>query len=114
MAEVYEGIKLQDGKVIMETDNNGIVEICNEIRIEKIIKDIDLNEIKSLIKYKSFYDTDEEIIVSRADYMNPNSLLKLQNGGMDVRIDNVKPVVCHLTNEERKAPIELIHSKLGF
>ena len=112
--DIYKRIRLKDEKVIMETDNNEIIEVCDEVRIKKTIKDIDSNGVKSLIKFKTFYGTSEEIIVSRGDYMNPNSLIKLQSYGMDIRIGNVKIIIFHLSNEERKAPIELIHSKLGF
>lgn len=114
MTELYKGIKLLDGKVIMETEGNEVVEISDYIGIKKSIKNIDTNEIESLIKYKTFYNTTEEIVVPRVDYMNHNNLIKLQGNGMDVREDNAKLIVRHLANEERKAPIKLIHSKLGF
>lgn len=111
---VYEGIKTVDGKVVIETEEDGSEEICNEVTMNKTIKNIDTNEINASINYETFYGTNEEIIVPRVDYMNHNNLIKLQRNGMDVRIDNAKLIVCHLANEERKAPIELIHSKLGF
>lgn len=114
MTDLYKGIKLVDEKVIMETENNEIFEICDYIKIDRIEKNIDTNEIKALIKYKTFYDTNEEILIPRVDYMNHNNLIKFQGTGMDIRTDNVKFVVWHLANEERKAITLLRHNGLGF
>lgn len=95
-------------------DNGDKCLLANYMELIKIIKNIDTNTYKAIIRYKSFLEI-KEIEVDRENYLNKNKLLELMNSGLDIRHSNVGTLVEYFREaEEAIDKVENVHSKIGF
>lgn len=109
---MYENIVSDDEWVYINTEG-GKIKIAKKIGLKKLIRNINTDEEKAILVYKR-RNCEKEREVNRDDYLNTNSIIKLQKFGVDVMQTNAKYIVLHLRNEEEKVEIELQHSNLGF
>lgn len=87
--------------------------VCDVIRINKIIENIDDDTVMAEISFL-FLGKEKSIMANRDEYMNIYKILKFQKYGMDVLESNAEVIVLHLKNEEYRAKYIYQHSKLGF
>lgn len=98
----------------INVNNNGEkTKIAEYIKIESIQQNIDNGSYKALIKYSSFLGI-KEITIPREEYLNKSNLIKYQSKGLDITHENVALLTQYFNEQERKAQIKNIHTKLGF
>ncbi|WP_027703179.1 DUF927 domain-containing protein [Metaclostridioides mangenotii] len=109
----FKGIELREDGVY-EVDGNEETKISKYIAIKDLISNIDTKDIKLNIEYMNPLGSLEEIVVSRAESSNPNSLMKYSSKGLDINQFNATKVVKNLINLESEAKHKMVHTQLGF
>jgi putative DNA primase/helicase len=97
---------IDDKKTVVENTEN------QRITISVIKRDIDLDKYSSLLKYK-FKDNVHEIEVSRVSYLTKKGFIDLLNQGLSVTEYNVSRTIMDLLEQEKRAPVICVHSKVG-
>jgi len=106
-----------DNKVhaLIPTKNGEIDIVVSEyISILTLVKNIDTGRFKADLEYLAPDGCIEVIQVDRDVLLDPNKITQLHNLGVDVRMDRIKYVIQHFSNEEIYAPVRYVHEKLGF
>lgn len=87
--------------------------IARAINMPCIATDIDTGETKGIIEYEGVNGRGV-LELDRNEYLNPESLIKYQNKGLDIMRDTATPITQHLRNQEEIAEHIYVHSKLGY
>lgn len=88
--------------------------ICNEIRVKNIYRDIVTKEEVCSIAYISVSGEEQEIEVRTEELANKSLIISLAKFGVDVNSINANDVIKHINNEMGQAKSNLRTSKLGF
>lgn len=88
--------------------------VSEYISILSLVKNMDTGFFRVDLEFLAPDGCIEVVQVDRDVLLDPNKITQLHNIGVDVRIDKVKYLIQHLSNEECIAPTRYIHESLGF
>ncbi|WFA09522.1 DUF927 domain-containing protein [Tissierella sp. Yu-01] len=91
----------------------GNTEDTSSINIEYINQNIDTDKYTSILRY-FFKGKEHKLEVNRSSYLRKNEIIKLQDFGLQVTERNAHDIIKQLEIAERNAPINKVHSKIGF